>query len=58
ELHRRSDLVEISDVSMRVFLVMSKELLVLNEGKQTVLKLKVIRDDFGHNDGILVTLGG
>ncbi|GJW89317.1 hypothetical protein Tco_0164657 [Tanacetum coccineum] len=27
------------------------------EGKQTVLKLKVVRGDFGHNDGILVTLG-
>ncbi|GJS84587.1 putative reverse transcriptase domain-containing protein [Tanacetum coccineum] len=53
ELHRRSDLVEISNVSMRVFFVMSKELLVLNEGKQTVLKLKVVRGDLGNNDGIL-----
>ncbi|GJZ99915.1 retrovirus-related pol polyprotein from transposon TNT 1-94, partial [Tanacetum coccineum] len=43
ELHRRSDLVEIMDVSMRVFFVMSEELFVLNEGKQTVLKLKVVR---------------
>ncbi|GJR91145.1 hypothetical protein Tco_0215156 [Tanacetum coccineum] len=57
ELHRRSDLVEISNVSMRVFFVMSKELLVLNEVKQTVLKLKVVCDDLGNNDGILVTLG-
>ncbi|GJT51205.1 hypothetical protein Tco_0977362 [Tanacetum coccineum] len=55
ELHRRSDLVEISDVGMRIFFVMSKELLVLNEVKQTVLKLKVVRGDFRHNDGILVT---
>ncbi|GKD62303.1 hypothetical protein Tco_1299812 [Tanacetum coccineum] len=58
ELHRRSDLVEITDVSMRVFFVMSEKLFVLNEGKQTVLKLKVVRGDFGHNDGILVTHGG
>ncbi|GJR78317.1 hypothetical protein Tco_0149102 [Tanacetum coccineum] len=55
ELHRRSDLVEISDVSMRVFFVMSEELFVLNEGKQTVLKLKVVRGNLGHNDGILLT---
>ncbi|GKC34829.1 hypothetical protein Tco_1047213 [Tanacetum coccineum] len=58
ELHRRSDLVEIMDVSMRVFFVMSEELFVLNEGKQIVLKLKVVRGDFGNNDGILVTHGG
>ncbi|GKG09559.1 hypothetical protein Tco_0338305, partial [Tanacetum coccineum] len=31
ELHRRSDLVEISDVGKRIFFVMSEELLVLNE---------------------------
>ncbi|GJR08920.1 hypothetical protein Tco_0791572 [Tanacetum coccineum] len=43
ELHRRSDLVEITDVSMRVFFVMFEELFVLNEGKQTVLELKVVR---------------
>ncbi|GKD72313.1 hypothetical protein Tco_1330595 [Tanacetum coccineum] len=43
EHHRRSDLVEITDVRMRVFFVMSEELFVLNEGKQTVLKLKVVR---------------
>ncbi|GJY76682.1 hypothetical protein Tco_0481798 [Tanacetum coccineum] len=41
ELHRRSDLVEITDVSMRVFFVMSEELFVLNEGKQTIFKRKV-----------------
>ncbi|GJR75589.1 putative reverse transcriptase domain-containing protein [Tanacetum coccineum] len=61
ELHRESDLVEISNVSMRVFFVMSEELFVLNEGKQSVLKLKVVRDDLGHNDGILiakVAIGG
>ncbi|GJY78072.1 hypothetical protein Tco_0483873 [Tanacetum coccineum] len=57
ELHRRSDLVEITNVGMRVFFVMSKKLFVLNEGKQSVLKLKVVRGDLGHNDGILVTLG-
>ncbi|GJV66972.1 hypothetical protein Tco_1482481 [Tanacetum coccineum] len=58
ELHRRSDLVEITDVSMRVFFVMSKKPFVLNVGKQSVLKLKVVRGDLGNNDGILVTLGG
>ncbi|GJT52235.1 hypothetical protein Tco_0978392 [Tanacetum coccineum] len=58
ELHRRSDLVEITDVSMRVFFVMSEELFVLNEGKQTMLKLKVVRGDLGHNDGIPRTHGG
>ncbi|GJU09624.1 retrovirus-related pol polyprotein from transposon TNT 1-94 [Tanacetum coccineum] len=57
-IQQESDLVEISDMGMRIFFVMSKELLVLNEVKQTVLKLKVVRGDFGHNDGILVTLGG
>ncbi|GKE02045.1 hypothetical protein Tco_1390028 [Tanacetum coccineum] len=58
ELHRRSDLVEISDVSMRVFFVMSEKLFVLYKGKQTVLKLKVVRGDLGNNDCILVTHGG
>ncbi|GKA84947.1 hypothetical protein Tco_0806601, partial [Tanacetum coccineum] len=52
ELHRRSDLVEISDVGMRI--VMSEELLVLNEVKQTVLKLKVVRGDFGHNENLII----
>ncbi|GKB09000.1 hypothetical protein Tco_0837312 [Tanacetum coccineum] len=51
ELHRRSDLVEISNVSMRVFFVMSKKLFILNKSKQTMLKLKVVRGDLGNNDG-------
>ncbi|GKA08182.1 hypothetical protein Tco_0687513 [Tanacetum coccineum] len=57
ELHHRSDLVEITDVSMRVFFVMSEKLFVLNEGKQSVLKIKVVRGDLRHNDDILVTHG-
>ncbi|GKB14978.1 hypothetical protein Tco_0848901 [Tanacetum coccineum] len=57
ELHRRSDLVEITDVSMRVFFVMFEELFVLNEGNHSVLKLKVVSGDLGNNDGILVTHG-
>nr|GFD07472.1 hypothetical protein [Tanacetum cinerariifolium] len=42
ELQGRSDLVEISNMSMRVFFVMSKELLVLNNSKETMLELKII----------------
>ncbi|GJW80401.1 hypothetical protein Tco_0144376 [Tanacetum coccineum] len=57
ELHRKVS-CEITDVSMRVFFVMSKKLFVLNEGKQSVLKLKVVRGDLGNNDGILVTTVG
>ncbi|GKC05149.1 hypothetical protein Tco_0996759 [Tanacetum coccineum] len=58
-IHRlESDLVEITDVSMRVFFVMSEELFVLNEGKQIMLKLKVVRGDFEHNDGTVnLTVG-
>ncbi|GJR24228.1 hypothetical protein Tco_0972755 [Tanacetum coccineum] len=59
ELHRRSDLVEISDVSMWVFFIISKQLLVLNKIKKTMLDLKVVCDDFGGKRiAILVTLGG
>ncbi|GJR00054.1 hypothetical protein Tco_0523038 [Tanacetum coccineum] len=42
-LHRRSDLVEITDVSMWVFFIISKKLLVLDKIQKTMLDLKVIR---------------
>ncbi|GJY10286.1 hypothetical protein Tco_0378471 [Tanacetum coccineum] len=57
ELHRRIDLVEITDVSMRVFFVISENGL-FERGSKPYLKLKVVRGDLGHNDGILVTHGG
>ncbi|GKB06491.1 putative reverse transcriptase domain-containing protein [Tanacetum coccineum] len=43
-LHRRSDLVEITDVSMWVFFIISKKLLVLDKIQKTMLDLKVIRE--------------
>nr|GEW27486.1 hypothetical protein [Tanacetum cinerariifolium] len=48
ELQGRSDLVEISNMSMWVFFVMSKELLVLNKSKETMLELKFINSDLNH----------
>nr|GEW28244.1 hypothetical protein [Tanacetum cinerariifolium] len=45
-------------MSMRVFFVMSKELLVLNKSKETMLELKIINSDCWNNNCILVTLGG
>nr|GEV11386.1 reverse transcriptase domain-containing protein [Tanacetum cinerariifolium] len=45
-------------MSMRVFFVMSKELLVLNKSKETMLELKFISSDCWNNNCILVTLGG
>ncbi|GJS54272.1 hypothetical protein Tco_0627634 [Tanacetum coccineum] len=46
-LHCRSDLVEITDVSMWVFFVISKKLLVLDKIQKTMLGFKVIRGVFG-----------
>ncbi|GJW82962.1 hypothetical protein Tco_0156107 [Tanacetum coccineum] len=54
----RSDLVEITDVSMWVFFIIAKKLLVLDKIQKTMLDLKVIRGDFRNNYRILVTLGG
>ncbi|GJU44448.1 hypothetical protein Tco_1201714 [Tanacetum coccineum] len=54
----RSDLVEITDVSMWVFFIISKKLLVLDKIQKTMLDLKVIRGDFRNNYRILVPLGG
>ncbi|GJR75573.1 hypothetical protein Tco_0087938 [Tanacetum coccineum] len=49
-LHRRSDLVEITDVSMWSFFINSKKLLVLEQDSEDLcLILKGIRGDFGHN---------
>nr|GFA92811.1 hypothetical protein [Tanacetum cinerariifolium] len=43
---------------MRIFFVMSKELLVLNKGKETMLELKIISSECWNNNCILITLGG
>ncbi|GJS67225.1 hypothetical protein Tco_0681789 [Tanacetum coccineum] len=60
-LHRRSDLVEISDVGMWVFFIVSKKLLVLNKIQKTMLDLKVICGGFQRESTIAsprITLGG
>nr|GEV29271.1 reverse transcriptase domain-containing protein [Tanacetum cinerariifolium] len=44
ELQGKSDLVKITDMSMRVLFIMSIERLVLNKSKETMFKLKVIND--------------
>ncbi|GJY59288.1 hypothetical protein Tco_0459180 [Tanacetum coccineum] len=53
-LHCRSDLVEITDVSMWVLFIIAKKLLVLDKIQKTMLDLKVIRGDFRNNYRILV----
>ncbi|GJW25071.1 hypothetical protein Tco_0378727 [Tanacetum coccineum] len=55
----RSDLFEISDCGNEVLpLSCPKNLLVLNEVKHTVIKLKVVAVILGTNDGILVNAVG
>ncbi|GJU22249.1 hypothetical protein Tco_1155591 [Tanacetum coccineum] len=48
-------LVEIFGCRAEDLLSHDRRIACLNEVKQTVLELKVVRGDFGHNDGILVT---
>nr|GEV33752.1 hypothetical protein [Tanacetum cinerariifolium] len=58
ELQGRSDLVKVTNMSMRVLFIMSVELLVLKKCKETMLELKVISSNCWNNNCILVTLGG